>query len=111
MQNKLVMNDGTEIIDGFISKSSRNQLMVRVPGSDLAQAATIFSNTEKTKVMTCYYSIYKTTYIGYTVMYSIQYFEDGDYVEIWIKPEEDAITSAEQEIIVPGEYVPKETVS
>ena len=109
MQNKLVLNDGTEIINGFASKSSRNQLMIRVPGNDIVQATLLFSDHEKTKEITCYYSIHKTIYTGYTDMYTVQYFSDGDYVEIWLRPEEDSDTSVEQEITVPKEYVPIET--
>ena len=44
MENKLVLKDGTEIKDGFASRSSRDQLMVRVPGNDIVKAATDFSN-------------------------------------------------------------------
>lgn len=111
MDNKLVLKDGTEIINGFASKSSRNQLMVRIPGNNLAQAAIEFSNPEKTGTIICYYSIYKTTYVGYTNMYTVQYFEDSDYTEIWLKPVEGAETSVTEEIIVPGEYVPYENAS
>ena len=109
MENKLVLKDGTEIKNGFASRSSADRLMVRVPGNDIVKAATDFSNPEKTETIICYYSIYKTTYTGYTVMYSVQYFADGDYVEMWINPAEGAKTSMKQEIIVPGEYVPTET--
>ena len=108
MQNKLVLKDGTEIIDGFASKSSRNQLMVRVPGSNLAEAAITFSDPNKTETIICYYSIRKTTYTGFTDMYTVQYFADEDYVELWLKPKEGVETSVEQEITVPAEYVPME---
>jgi len=107
MQNKLVLNDGTEIINGFVSKSSRNQLMIRVPGNDIVQATLLFSDHEKTKEITCYYSIHKIIYTGYTDMYTVQYFSDGDYVEIWLRPDEDSEISIKQEITVPEEYVPK----
>ena len=108
MENKLVLKDGTEIIGGFASKSSRDQLMIRIPGNNLAQAAIEFSNPEKTGTIICYYSIYKTTYVGYTNMYTVQYFEESDYVEIWLKPAEDVETSITEEIVVPAEYVPYE---
>ena len=106
--NKLLLKDNTEIENGFASKSSRNQLMVRLPGNDMAQAVTIFSNPEKTETIICYYSIYKTTYTGFTDMYSIQYFADDDYTELWLKPVEGVETSTEQEITVPKEYIPFE---
>lgn len=106
MENRLVLKDGTVIKDGFASRSSREQLMVRVPGNDLVKAATDFSNSEKTETIICYYSIYKTTFTGYTIIYSVQYFADGDYVEMWLEPAEGTKTSMKQEITVPKEYVP-----
>lgn len=105
MQNKLVLKDGTEIINGFASKSSANHLMIRIPGNNLVTAAVEFSNREKTEEITCYYSINKTTYTGFTDMYSVQYFSDEDYVEIWLNGEN---TSVKQELTVPAEYVPAE---
>ena len=111
MENKIVLKDGTEIKDGFASKSSRNQLMIRIPGDEMTQAVITFSNPEKTETIICYYSIYKTTYTGFTDMYSVQYFADDDYIEIWLKPADDAETSMEQEIVVPKEYVPMEVKS
>ena len=108
MENKLVLKDGTEIKDGFASKSSRNQLMVRIPGNEIAQSAVQFSDPEKTETIVCYYSVYKTTYTGFTVMYTVQYFADDDYTELWLKPEEDVTTTTKQELIVPDEYVPYE---
>lgn len=108
MENKLVLKDGTEIKNGFASKSSRNQLMIRIPGNDLVNAAIQFGDPNKTEEIVCYYSIYKTTYIGFTIMYTIQYFADDDYVELWLKPAEDVTATTEQEIIVPKEYIPYE---
>ena len=108
MENKLVLKDGTEIKDGFASKSSRNQLMIRVPGDNIVQSTLIFSNAENTKEIICYYSIYKTTYKGYTDMYSVQYFVDENYVELWLRPGKDSETSSKQEITVSESYVPME---
>lgn len=108
MENKLVLKDGTEIKDGFASKSSRNQLMIRIPGNDIVNAAILFNDPNKTEKIVSYYSIYKTTYTGFTIMYSVQYFADGNYVELWLIPAEDVKTTEEQEIIVPKEYVPYE---
>lgn len=107
-QNRIVLYDGTTIKDGFASRSSRNQLMVRVPGSDIASAVILFGDPEKTQEIVCYYGIHKTTYIGYINMYSAQYFADEKYVELWLQPPEDGKTSMEQEITVPKEYVPAE---
>ena len=108
MQNKLVLKDGTEIIDGFASKSSANRLMIRVPGNNLVSAAVEFSNPDKTEEITCYYSIDKTIYVGFTDMYSIQYFADEDYVEIWLNGEN---TSVKHDLNVPAEYVPAEVTN
>ena len=105
MQNKLVLNDGTEIIDGFASKSSSNHLMLRIPGNDLASAAVEFSNKEKTKEITCYFGINKTVYTGFTNMYSIQYFSEENYVEVWLDGEN---TSVKKSYTVPEEYIPGE---
>ena len=85
--------------------------MVRLPGNDMAQAVTIFSNPEKTETIICYYSIYKTTYKGFTDMYSVQYFADEDFTELWLKPAEGVETSTEQEITVPKEYIPLEVTN
>lgn len=108
MENKLVLKDGTEIKDGFASKSSRNQLMIRVPGNDLVDAAVKFNDPNKTETIICYFGIHKTTYFGFTIMYSVQYFADDNYIELWLKPAENVTTNTEQEIIVPTEYVPYE---
>lgn len=110
-KERLVLKDGTEIIGGFASKSSRNQLMIKIPGNNLVEAAINFNDPNKTSEIICYYSINKTTYIGYTDMYSVQYFADGDYVEIWLQPAEGAETSVTKEITVPAEYVPGEVPS
>ena len=108
MENKLVLKDGTEIKDGFASRSSRDQLMVRVPGNDIVKATLEFSDPEKTSIIVCYYSVYKTTYTGYTHIYSVQSFSEENYVEMWIEPVDGAKTSMKQEIIVPKEYIPFE---
>jgi len=105
MQNKLVLKDGTEINDGFASKSSANHLMIRIPGNNLTAAVIEFSNKNKTEIIECYYSINKATYIGFTDMYSAQYFSDEDYIELWLNGES---TSVKQELTVPAEYVPAE---
>ena len=108
MNNKLVLADGTEIEGGRASKSSRNQLMIRVPGDNLIEYAVMFSDPNKTETIVCYYSIYKATFTGYTYMYSIQYFKEENYVELWLMPVEDVETSYKKEVIVPKEYVPEE---
>ena len=105
MQNKLVLKDGTEIIDGLAVKSGQDKLLIRIPGNNLAEAAITFSDPKKTEEIVCYSGIHKTTFTGYTDMYSIQYFADEDYVELWLKGDE---TSMNDEITVPSIYVPEE---
>lgn len=107
-QQKLVLKDGTEIIDGYASKSSNNNLMIRIPGNDLVQAAITFSDPNKTETIISYYSIYKYTYTGYTDMYTVQYFSDENYVELWLKPDKDEEATVKRELTVPAEYVPYE---
>ena len=108
LKDRLVLKDGTEIIGGFVSKSSTNQLMVRVPGNNIIEAAINFGDPNKTSEIVCYNSIYKFTYVGYTDMYSVQYFSDDNYVELWLAPVEGTQTSTNKEIVVPLEYVPSE---
>lgn len=107
-QNRLVLNDGTTIDDGFASKSSANQLMIRVPGKDIAAAAVMFGDSQKTEIVVCYYGIYKYAYTGYTNMYSVMYFEEGNYVEIWLNAPEGTHAISTRELTVPAEYVPSE---
>ena len=106
LQNRLVLNDGTEIINGTASKSSKNELMIRIPGNDIPESALLFSDPSKTEIITCYNSAYKYVYTGYTVMYIIQYFEDGDYVELWLRPENGVEPSMYREAVVPEVYIP-----
>lgn len=106
VQNMIVLKDGTEIINGFVSRSSMDQLMIRIPGNNLVQAAMDFSDSNKTETIICYNSGYKYTYTGYTDMYTVQYFSDEDYVELWLRPAEGVQTSHTKELNLPKEYVP-----
>lgn len=108
IQNKLVLNDGTEILNGLASKSASNELMVRIPGNDILTAASLFSDSSKTETISCYHSAYKRVYTGYTVMYIIQYFADSDNIELWLKPANGVEPSMNIEAIVPEEYLPQE---
>jgi hypothetical protein len=110
MENKLVLKDGTEIQGGSASRSSNNELMIRVPGKDLVNLAVLFSDPNKTEEIVSYVSVYKYTYTGFTEMYSIQYFTNEDRTEIWLKPQKDAKISMTRELTVPKEYMPLEGV-
>ena len=106
IQNRLVLKDGTEILNGIASRSSNNELMVRIPGNDIPTAVSLFNDTEKTETISCYHSAYKYVYTGYTVMHIIQYFDDGNYVELWLKADNGVETSVHQEAVVPDVYLP-----
>ena len=108
MMDKILLNDGTEIEGGFASRSSNNELMIRIPGNRIVDAAGIFSDPNKTEHIICYSSVYKYTYTGFTEMYTIQYFSFEDYTEVWLKPPKDAETSNDRELNVPKEYMPLE---
>lgn len=106
MDNKLVFKDGTEVINGFASKTSSNEkLMLRIPGNDLVNATLLASNPEKTGEITCYYGVTKTVYSGFTSLFSIQFFADENYVEVWLKGEN---TSTHQEYTVSEMYLPEQ---
>lgn len=107
MQNKLVLKDGTEIINGSASRFGEHDLMIRIPGNDFINAVEIFSDPNKISEITCYASIYKMVYTGYTQMYSIQYFTDegNNYLEVWLRGTE---VNHTKEITVPRQYVPEQ---
>ena len=107
LQNKIILKDGTEIIDGVASRSANNNLMVRIPGDNLVPAAMEFSNPDKTQTIVCFNSIYKYTFVGFTDMYMIQYFSDGNFVELWLRAPEGGETSNSIEMVAPSEYFPQ----
>ena len=111
MSNRIILKNGTEIFGALASRSSDNHLMVRIPGENILDDAILFGNHENTETIICYFSIYKITYTGYTDMYSIQYFAEENYVEIWLKPAEGVETSIDKEITVPREYLPVDLYS
>jgi len=106
--NKLVLKDGTEFPNGSASRLNNTQLMVRIPGNKIVEAASIFTDPKKTEVIVCYASVYKYTFTGYTEMYLVQYFADEDYTELWLKAPKDGETSMSKELTVPKEYMPFE---
>lgn len=111
MDTKLILKDGTEIIGGRASRSSNNELMIRIPGNNIIEAAIMFSDPNKTETIVSYESIYKRTFVGFTEMYTIQYFSYENYTELWLKPPKDGETSIDKELTVPKEYVPEEGVT
>lgn len=105
MDQKIILKDGTEILNGVVSRMN-DVLMVNVPGNDLVGVATLFSDPGKTLEIVFYYSVYKKTFFGFTQMYSVQYFADEDYVQVWLKGDTDSV-SENSEYTVPEEYLPE----
>lgn len=103
--NKIVFADGTEIINGEISQSSGNQVMVSIPGSNLVEAVTILNDSSKTSEMTCYYSVYKKVYTGYTQLNSIGVDDFDKKVRGYLNGVE---TSINESYTVPEIYLPEE---
>lgn len=106
MNKHLILNDNTEITNGSASRSSSDQLMVRVPGNDFIEASTIFTDPSKTQKIEYYFGAYKYTFEGYTDLFSIQYYQSGNYIEIWLNPHDRNNTSYTKETIVPDVYMP-----
>lgn len=102
-QKKLVLKDQSVIENGSASRMN-NQLLVSVPGNDLANAFATFSDAQKTETIEAYYSVYKKTFHGFTELFSVQYFEDQNEVHVWLKGEN---ISEESEYTVPEEYLPE----
>lgn len=100
--DKIVLNDGTEVVGGMISKSGKKQVLVSIPGNDIATAAILFSNPEKTQKMTCYFSIYKYEYTGYTIFNSLSIDDLSNKIRVYISGEN---VSSESSYSVPEIYV------
>ena len=105
MDQKIVLKDGTEFLNGSASRSN-NELLIIISGRDIVDATVTFSDPDKTEEIVCYYSVYKKTYFGFTQMYSVQYFSDEDQVHIWLKGAMDTISEM-SEYTVPEEYLPE----
>ena len=106
MEPKIVLKDGTEILNGSASRTGTD-LMVTIPGSDIVQATLTFSNPEKTAEIICYFSVYKTSFENFTNLYSVQYFADRDCVEVWLKGEAEKAKETMLGYTVPEEYLPE----
>lgn len=103
---RIVLNDGSEIDKGSISRlSGSNKIMIRIPGDDVVNAALTFSNADKTSTMICYSGVHKYTFTGYNRLYSIQNFAEENYIEMWMTGEN---TTHTDELTVPEIYAPYE---
>lgn len=102
--NKLVLKDGTEIIDASASRAD-DRLLISIPGNNLAEAALTFSDPEKTEEIQSYFGVKKHTFYGFTDMRVLQYMEPSNSMEIWMKGTD---VSDESEYTVPEAYLPKD---
>ena len=105
MDQKIVLKDGTEFLNGMASRSN-GELMLTIPGEDFVGATLIFSDLEKIKEITCYFSVYKKVYFGFTQLTSVRRYADGGLLQIWLSGESDQITET-SEYTVPEEYLPE----
>lgn len=103
-ENKIVLNDGIEIIGGILYTSYDDTLSAKIPGEDIVQAALLFSNAEKTSKMIYYNGIRKHTYTGYTTLVSIS--ADSKEHTTLIKLSGENVNQ-EFEYTVPEEYLPE----
>ena len=108
MDKHLILNDGTKIVNGFASRSSADQLMVRIPGNDFVAASTIFTDSSKTQKIEYYFGAYKYTFEGYTDLFSIQYYSESNYIELWLNPHDRNATYYNREILISPIYMPEE---
>lgn len=103
--NRVVLADGYEIKDGSISVSGVKQIMVFFPGTDLSEAIRLFSDPNKTMEMTCYYSVYKVVYTGYTEISSLSVNPQDNCVQIMMNGN---IVTTVRDYTVSETYLPKE---
>ena len=103
--DKIVLNNGFEIPDGVISQDGSKRVLVIIPGEDIVQAALLFGDSEKTKVMVFYTSVYKYIYTGYDTINSMSVDSDRHKTLIYLSGEN---THVEREYTVPEIYLPEE---
>jgi hypothetical protein len=101
-KNRIVLNDGTEIENGLISKISNKQILIVIPGTDIVNATITFSDKLKTKKMIAYHNIYKNTFIGFTSISSMSVRTNDEETHIYMIGEN---TSMKYEYTVPEVYV------
>ena len=103
--NKIVLNNGVEISEGLISIDGPKRIYVSIPGKDIVQAALLFGDSEKTRVMICYTGVFKITYTGFTKINSIGIDEFNNTTNIYLSGED---VNGKKEYTVPEEYLPEE---
>lgn len=108
MAEKVVLNAGQEIEGATISRAmwNRGLALIRIPGNDIVQATILFGNSQNTNKMIHYYSVYKDTYTGYTIINSISINKDDNVIEIWITG--DGNEQYEHGYTIPDEYIPRD---
>ena len=103
--NKIVLNNGVEIFEGLISIDGPKRIYASIPGNDIVQAALLFGDSEKTRVMICYTGVFKITYTGFTNINSIGIDDFNDKTNIYLNGED---VNIKKEYTVPEEYLPEE---
>lgn len=103
--DKIILNDGTEIAGGMISKSGGEQILVSIPGDDIVQAAIIFGDPNKTKKMLYTFGIFEYEYKNFINMGSLSVDKIDYKVRIYMTGENTEIKSS---YTVPEIYVPKD---
>ena len=79
MDRKIVLNDGTEIMDGTAGLSSSGKLWIYFTGYTMMQAAMMFLDPEKTERIVFFGGENETTYEGYTSCVNMSKDENGQF--------------------------------
>ena len=104
--DKIVLKDDTEIENATITIApwGGKKILVSIPGDDLVGAAVLFGNPDKTETMEYYYSIYKNTYYGYSILDSIGLDPVSNRVNVWMGG--GANSYSENGYSIPEDYIP-----
>ena len=104
IKERIVMNDGSIVEGGSISKCGEKQIIVTIPGEDIVQATILFGNPARTQKMEAYYSVYKNTYEGFTNVGSVGVDSYEHTVHVYLSGENGTIKN---EYTVPEIYLPE----
>lgn len=104
--DKIVLNDGTEIENGIITRDMTDkQIFIEIPGTNIVDAMFLFGDPNKTQKMICYIDVRKFTFAGYTTISSASLDPDGTKLHVYMTGENG---HREMEYTVPEIYLPKE---
>lgn len=105
--NKIVLNDGTEILNGSITKNfASDQLFVLIPNKTILEVTLLFSDPQKTEKMESYADIRKSTFIGYTKIDSIGIDNTDGSIQMYMSGDENSSISTIY--TVPEVYLPED---